>query len=467
MPRDYLDKGKSNIFFILHPSATNFHIFRSKKSSSSLWNIFILDLFQRDQFTKIIKLLKYFKNNNISSIYIFDWKILEESVCNNSNKKTLKIFFSYIKDNLIYCLNAPSEDSITLNDYFKRIFKGTINIYSNQIRVSNFSSSYIFPFSEEKFLRLLFFMSSLEYIKIRVHTHCNYNCDMCMWKDKKDVLKYEIVKKVLDEAHLLNIKVVNFTGGEPTIYYGIRDLVKDAKSKGFRVSISTNGAIGRRKFEEIREYIDLVEVSLDSPYSYIHDRIRGVKGAFRRVFNFLRFIRKSGIPCEVNVTLRPDNYKNIYKIIPLVYKYCVSLSFQIVDTTGLESRYLQFNGKMLEEIYTKEIIRIFEEANKYKIKTNIQFLTENFFSSKERGFLKRSDIMRNMNFCSLPKTHIRINSDGSVSPCCWFDGKLKVNISESSLINALISNKYFLFIKRIISGKYQCKVCKGRMIRII
>ena len=69
--------------------------------------------------------------------------------------------------------------------------------------------------------------------------------------------------------------------GEPFLYPDLLPLITYMKSKGFVVSVVTNGTKVAKLAKELVEVgLDVLLVSVDGPRD-THDNIRGYKGAFR------------------------------------------------------------------------------------------------------------------------------------------------------------------------------------------
>lgn len=68
---------------------------------------------------------------------------------------------------------------------------------------------------------------------------CNLDCEWCDTdhKQKKSMTEESIVREVLQHS----TRNIVITGGEPTIQYGLYELVHLLHNKGFNVAIETNG----------------------------------------------------------------------------------------------------------------------------------------------------------------------------------------------------------------------------------
>ena len=329
------------------------------------------------------------------------------------------------------------------------------------------------------FARLVDRIEKLHYIKIRLHTLCNCQCDMCTVRLRRgEVLDYGVVKSIINDAKILNIKIVNFTGGEPTLHRDFKKILFYTKEKGFEVSVSTNGIVDNLIAEDIARVADYVDVSFNAADENAFDRIRGKKGAWRRSLSFLKYLRrrKRRIYLHVNVTVRPDNFLRVYKVIPLLGNILNSISFTLVDTSINRMDNLIFSSEELIQFYFKEVPRIIKGAIKYKLRLTIRPFFKEFASKDNKNILAELnqrentyrqklgtvfDIEKNSR-CLLPFSNVRVNANGEVVPCCYLDDYENNlgNVNKERLIDILCSERYFSFMQNAFPGKGICNKCK-------
>jgi organic radical activating enzyme len=188
--------------------------------------------------------------------------------------------------------------------------------------------------------RFLSLVSKINQIKIRLTTKCNLGCEMCYWKDKESSLDLDTVNRILDDCKILGIPTVNFTGGEPTIYKDIIKVLKKTQKCGLKISFSTNGVMTKARLKRIEPLVDYFDISIDSNDKIIHDGIRG-KGSFDTSQYSIRYLSKMNKKPHINVTVRPDNYLNISKIIDSQHRYIwylIKIIFQ--ELQGCKSKVL-------------------------------------------------------------------------------------------------------------------------------
>ena len=156
---------------------------------------------------------------------------------------------------------------------------------------------------------------------------CNLHCMHCYNRSGKDPCyidlpdsKMEIIGNHIVEA---GIPIVCFCGGEPLLRYPL--LLKMAKllsNNGIVVNMVTNGLLlNEQKIDALRENgVNGIQISLDSYSAEIHDKFRGVNGAFDKALNALKLILKSGLVPEVTFIPTKINYNGVGEVIDILYE---------------------------------------------------------------------------------------------------------------------------------------------------
>lgn len=154
-----------------------------------------------------------------------------------------------------------------------------------------------------------------------VTNRCNASCDFCsIWEDTKSpFIELKQVEENLTDLKKMGVKIIDFTGGEPLLHRNIDQLLKMAKSMGFRTSITSNGLLYPKKAESIRGLVDLLHFSLDSAYEETHDKHRGVK-CFQSVMESLKLAKLLGEKPDILFTVRNENYLELPEIYKISYE---------------------------------------------------------------------------------------------------------------------------------------------------
>ncbi|MBC2694547.1 MAG: 12,18-didecarboxysiroheme deacetylase [Desulfobacteraceae bacterium] len=152
---------------------------------------------------------------------------------------------------------------------------------------------------------------------------CNLKCVHCYAHAKDKVFDNELTteegKNLIDDLSQFKVPVLLLSGGEPTIREDLPDLAAYAIEKGMRAVISTNGTLITQQMARVLKDIGLsyVGISLDG-MEKIHDRFRGVKGAFRAALEGIKNCQDAGIKVGLRFTINKfnvDEIKNIFNLL--------------------------------------------------------------------------------------------------------------------------------------------------------
>jgi MoaA/NifB/PqqE/SkfB family radical SAM enzyme len=168
---------------------------------------------------------------------------------------------------------------------------------------------------------------------------CNARCDICpYWRNPSDAereLGLADLKIGLDRIYESGCRIINFSGGEPTLRDDLEEIISHASSRGFWTSLVTNGSLlNSGKTDRLKEAgLDNLFVSLDFTDGEKHDRLRGIDGLHDRVINALVYLsrkfitghRTAGILCVIS-RLNSDTLK---ELVELAESLGVYITFQL------------------------------------------------------------------------------------------------------------------------------------------
>lgn len=131
---------------------------------------------------------------------------------------------------------------------------------------------------------------------------CNSRCQMCrLWQnDDSPEITVDEIRRIFSENDFASLRSVSLTGGEPILRADLPEVLQvvlEGAPNVENLRIATNGLLPRRVLQQVEQCWDVaramgvarftVQVSLDG-IGEIHDRIRGIDGAFKRVQETLR-----------------------------------------------------------------------------------------------------------------------------------------------------------------------------------
>ncbi|MGR3178489.1 MAG: 12,18-didecarboxysiroheme deacetylase [Candidatus Anammoxibacter sp.] len=154
---------------------------------------------------------------------------------------------------------------------------------------------------------------------------CNLKCVHCYSQSQnieyKDELTTEEAKAVLKDLAEFGTPVILFSGGEPMLRKDLFELIAYAKEQGLRAVISTNGTmITKEKAVELKKFgLSYVGISMDG-LKEIHDKFRGVEGAFDMALKGIRNCIEAEIKVGLRFTINKRNASDIPGIFDLIEK---------------------------------------------------------------------------------------------------------------------------------------------------
>ena len=173
---------------------------------------------------------------------------------------------------------------------------------------------------------------------------CNLACRHCWLApefdphgNKQPVLPLELFEQAIEEAIPLGLSGVKLTGGEPLLHPDFLDMLDVLMQKGLRLALETNGLLCTRELAAEISKLDepFVSISLDGADAKTHDKIRGVRGAFRKATAAVRNLSDCGLKPQVIMSIMSDNVNQLEGVIKLAEDLgAASVKFNIIQPTG-------------------------------------------------------------------------------------------------------------------------------------
>jgi MoaA/NifB/PqqE/SkfB family radical SAM enzyme len=139
-----------------------------------------------------------------------------------------------------------------------------------------------------------------EVLVLCINNFCNLKCRMCdvgigekasvfwanMIGDDPGNMSLDLLRQVLDGAQEFRpLPRIGLAFTEPLIHVQILDFCREIKQRGFFCTITSNGFMLPQRAEALADIgVDEITISIDGP-AEIHDRIRGRKGSFARLYD--------------------------------------------------------------------------------------------------------------------------------------------------------------------------------------
>lgn len=151
---------------------------------------------------------------------------------------------------------------------------------------------------------------------LKIGFKCNNNCKHCVVADKRNTadLSMDEITHTIKSIHNVKNTFVQITGGEPTIYETLPDILKLCYDRGLATAIQTNGTgfADEGFLLKCKPYINHVHIAIHSCVPEIHDTIVGTEGMWKKTIQGLDNLIKHNIFFTTQTVLSQYNIDTIY-----------------------------------------------------------------------------------------------------------------------------------------------------------
>lgn len=300
---------------------------------------------------------------------------------------------------------------------------------------------------------------------------CNLRCLHC--HSKSGETKLNMSKKmafnIIEQLRENKVFGINISGGEPLLYPYFFDVVEYMNKLGIRVTVSTNAVlitdeIAKRMAEN---QIKGVQVSLDGCNEEIHDKIRNVKGCFKKTLKGIELLKKYNIPIMLVTVISNQTVEEYSNIIDFAYETGAKAH---KTNAMLPIGNAKENMNLVEDKFLSKYIEIWKQkrneySGKMEIKGEMGFLMQvglEYYHSKKNPNLLNVGCPAGITTCA-------ILENGDIVPCSFcvdtVCGNLKKNnfkdIWDNSGIFKKIRERNFDVCNKCEYNKY-CGGCRVR-----
>lgn len=165
----------------------------------------------------------------------------------------------------------------------------------------------------------------LRSLYIYVTNECNQHCPHCWIMPAQEghgglgAPSLSDYLGFIDAARPLGLKYVKVTGGEPLLRRETFSILQHTAQAGISSTLETNAMlIGGEEVSFLAQHKIHVGLSLDGASAEVHDRRRGLIGAFERTMHGLGLLAAVGVPFTVTCAVSRGNLGEIEKILELL-----------------------------------------------------------------------------------------------------------------------------------------------------
>jgi radical S-adenosyl methionine domain-containing protein 2 len=165
----------------------------------------------------------------------------------------------------------------------------------------------------------------IETVNLHVNSMCNLRCAYCFGAFPADHggLDGEAWRRIIEQLPGEGVRRVTFSGGEPTLFPPLAEIIRHAKRVGLQTSIVTNGA---RLTDDMLAHLDMIGITLDSQHAETNMRLgrRGVRGMpyHRHVMDVASRVRAAGKLLKLNTVVCSLNVQeNMVELIARIHPF--------------------------------------------------------------------------------------------------------------------------------------------------
>jgi len=168
---------------------------------------------------------------------------------------------------------------------------------------------------------------SLRLVAWEITRNCNLSCVHCRASATMGPYDGELDTascfKLLDQIKEVGDPIIILTGGEPLLRSDIFEVARYGTDKGLRMVMAPNGTLITAETAEkmATAGIKRISISLDGATRAVHDKFRGVEGAYDGALRGIDHAKKAGIEFQINTTITKSNLDQI----PAIQELAVEL----------------------------------------------------------------------------------------------------------------------------------------------
>lgn len=187
-------------------------------------------------------------------------------------------------------------------------------------------------------------------------THrCNHKCVYCYQSGPaKPDLSVEQWRAVIDQLEAAGTLNIIFSGGEPLVYRGFRELAEYAGAGRFAISLLSNGSLIDRETAEMLARLNTyaVRMSLHGAKPVTHDAMTGAAGSFTRTISAVEHLLDAGVQVQLSTTLTTLNFGELDGIGEIFERYGLKLMISPLVVPSQKATLLESLRLTSEEIET-------------------------------------------------------------------------------------------------------------------
>ncbi|MBU4032232.1 MAG: radical SAM protein [Candidatus Thermoplasmatota archaeon] len=278
---------------------------------------------------------------------------------------------------------------------------------------------------------------------------CQNRCGHCYNETKeKPETDVETWKKTLEWLWGVGIPHIVFTGGEPTLYEGLKKLISKSEELGQITGLITNGRnLARPDYlkELVNTGLDHVQITMLSHLESQHDELAGGKGAWKETVAGIKAALAEDLYVSTNTTIMKGTLADITETMEfLIFLGVKNIAFNALIRSG--------QGKSTEGITFDELAAALEKLRRIAAEHDANLI---WYAPTPYCEFNPVNYGLGIKQCTACSINMAMEPDGTVIPCQSYYQPLGKALGDWDKIwnNELC--------KRIRERKYMPEKCKN------
>ena len=178
-------------------------------------------------------------------------------------------------------------------------------------------------------------------------------------------------KELIDQISAMQVPIFIFTGGDPLKRPDLYELIRYGAEKNVKIAVTPSATplLTREAIFKLKEAgVVRLGISLDGSSPEIHDKFRGLSGAWARTIQAIEWANEAGLPIQVHSTISRHNAHDLDNLCALFEKQRIvmwNVFFLVPVGRGQQADLL--SGEEFEQVFGK----IYELSHRvsFQIKT--------------------------------------------------------------------------------------------------
>lgn len=240
---------------------------------------------------------------------------------------------------------------------------------------------------------------------------CQNDCGHCYneTKEKKE-LAVDEWKSVIDKLWRAGVPHIVFTGGEPTLYRGLEELIARSEEHGQITGMITNGrSLGTPGYLSnlVRLGLDHVQITVLSHDPKVHDKLSGCKGAWNETIAGLKAAVAEDLYVSTNTTIMKSNAAGVEETMRFIIRLGVkNIAFNSIIRSG--------RGEQADAITFEELDRILAKLQAIAHESGVKLIWYTPTPYCEFNPVNKGLGIKQCTACTL---NMAVEPDGAVLPC--------------------------------------------------